>query len=134
MIDGPPHHVPVSSQTRSGSDRDHQERDPRRRLRGQVHRQEVSWGCIKKILPNANFCTFLKRSRLFCFLLKVLLGLPRPLQPGGGASLSGARIHLSEGSTVVPEELRQRRVSASVRPLVFVLSGESEVRNRKLSL
>lgn len=36
------HHVPLLSQTRGCPDRDHQEGHPRRRLRGQVHRQEVS--------------------------------------------------------------------------------------------
>ena len=60
--------------------------------------------------------------------LQVLLELPRPLQPGGGASVPGPGVVLSEGPAGPPEERRQPGLTAGLGPLVLLLTGESQVR------
>ena len=57
----------------------------------------------------------------------MLLGFPWPLQPGGGASVPGTGVVLSEGSPVPPEGLRQHRVPPAVGPILVFLAGEPEV-------
>ena len=73
--------------------------------------------------------TSLSLPRLFFLTIagQMLLGIPWPLQPGGGAFVPGTGIVLSEGSPVPPERLRQHRVPPPVRPLLVLLAGEPEV-------
>lgn len=59
---------------------------------------------------------------------EVLLGVPQSLQQRSGALVPHAGVLLPEGPAVPLEELRQHRVFAAIRPLVFQLSRESEVR------
>lgn len=78
--------------------------------------------CQQRCGPRFTFCSLLACAQ-------VLLGFPRPLQPGGGASVPGAGVYVPEGPAVSSEELGQHRVFAAVRPLVLVLAGESQVRS-----
>lgn len=62
-----------------------------------------------------------------CPRLQVLLGLPRPLQPGGGASVPGSGVVLSEGSAGSAGGRGQHDITAGVGPLVVFVPGEPEV-------
>lgn len=60
---------------------------------------------------------------------QVLLAFPRSLPAGGGASVPGPGVVLSEGSAGSPEERRGR----DPRSLVLLLAGEPEVSRLLLS-
>lgn len=65
--------------------------------------------------------------------LQVLLEFPQSLPSGGGATLPGPGVVLSESSAGSPEERRQSDVAARLRSLLLVLAGEPQVRHLLLS-
>lgn len=60
-------------------------------------------------------------------VFQVLLGFPQSLQQGSRAPVPHAGVLLPEGPADPPKELGQRGVTATVRPLILQLPGESQV-------